>query len=168
MTTLQKNDLPELIDWTGVLAAPRYAGGHSEVMEAIFGDNAEIVAQWSDNDYQGNVAYAYRFKDGSLAFMTDSYGSCSGCDAWDGANDANARSMIESLVGSSRLFPSIVEALAWLQGPPDEAADYHFQYCTNLIEALMPLKAEHDRIAAMQIAGRLTRSPRQLDRRKKS
>lgn len=110
----KKLNLESLIDWDTVMAQPRYAGGHEEVMRNIFGKNAEVIAWWSENDYQGTIAIAYRFPNGEVAVMTDYYGSCSGCDSWEDSSDTNARSMITQLVAGAKHFADIDEAKAWL------------------------------------------------------
>lgn len=107
-------NLEDKIDWKIVLAQPRYAGGHEEVMRNIFGKNAEVIAWWSDNDYQGTIAIAYEFPDKSVAIMTDYYGSCSGCDAWEDSTPDDARKLILGLCGSAKQFSSRAEAGEWI------------------------------------------------------
>lgn len=106
-------DLEKQIDWQTVLAQPRYAGGHEEVMRNIFGKNAEVIAWWSDNDYQGTIAIAYEFPTGEVAIMTDYYGSCSACDWWEDSGEQDARNMIVGLCGSARQFQNRAAAKEW-------------------------------------------------------
>lgn len=75
---MDKTSLIDLVNWPAVLAAPRRAGGHIEVMEAIFKGTAEVLASWVDEDYQDGEAFACRFPGGQVAIMTDGFGSCSG------------------------------------------------------------------------------------------
>lgn len=106
-------DLETLIDWKTVLEQPRCAGGHEEVMRNIFGKNAKVVAWWSEEEYQGTIAIAYQFPTGEVAIMTDYYGSCSGCDAWEDSSEKDARNMILSLCGSAQQFQNLAAAKAW-------------------------------------------------------
>ena len=43
---MEKYEIKDLINWQAVMAASRCAGGHSEVMESIFEDNARVCASW--------------------------------------------------------------------------------------------------------------------------
>lgn len=137
-------DLEQLIDWSTVMQQPRSAGGHWSVMEAIFGNNASVIATWDTNDYQGNIAIAYQLSDGCVVLMTDYYGSCSGCDAWEDASDEDARQMILDLVHGSKHFPSIEEAIDWcssldLQKNPEY---YSFRDVVNLVQEMTDYMAK--------------------------
>ena len=99
--------LDSWIDWDGVMAAPRYAGGHSEVMCELFRLPVEIIASYIQDDYQGEEAFAYRFPDGSVVLITDWFGSCSGCDMWEDSTDEEARAMVLALVHNARIKPSM-------------------------------------------------------------
>jgi len=136
----------EAINWETALAAPRSAGGHQQVMESIFGLNARIAESWHEGDYQGSIVYAYEFTTGGFCVITDSYGSCSGCDAWEDASDEAARNMITTMVSSARFFESFGELLVWTEQlkaamehykehyemPPGQAEDYLFREAGNL------------------------------------
>ena len=130
MTT--KQELVDKIDWARVLKAPRYAGGHQEVMDSIFGAFGTVIAEWVEADYQGSLAYAYRFPDGTVAIITDYFGSCSGCDVWEDIGNAGAKRMIMSLVTSARVFPSVYAASLWAAKAGDEAEDYPFSAARQL------------------------------------
>lgn len=106
---MKQGDLLDLINWESVMLAPRWAGGHREVMDDIFDKNAYILASWQSDGYDGDLIYAYLFNDGSVALITDYFGSCSGCDSWEDASDKDAKSMITSLVSSARLFSDVYE-----------------------------------------------------------
>lgn len=107
--------LENYIDWAIVLSQKRYAGGHEEVMRNIFGSNAEVVSWWREDDWQGTIAIAYKFPNGEVAIMTDYYGSCSGCDAWEDSSDDDARKMILGLCGSAKQFDSVELAREWIK-----------------------------------------------------
>lgn len=128
---MEKSQLQELINWDAVLAAPRYAGGHNDVMRAIFEGQAEILDHHTDNDYQGELAIAYQFPDGGAIIITDYFGSCSGCDSWEDADDADARAMVTSLVTSARVFPDADAAREFCRSKMD-AEDYGFSAAASL------------------------------------
>jgi len=128
---VQKSDLLGLVNWDAVLAAPRYAGGHQDVMAAIFEGQAEILDHYTEDDWQGTLAIAYRFPDGSVAIMTDYFGSCSGCDAWEDASDADARAMVTSLVTSARFFEDVEAARTFCRSDKD-AEEYPFYAASSL------------------------------------
>ncbi len=111
-----KHELPDAINWAAILAAPKYAGGHNAVMEAIFEGHARVIASWVDSGYGGEEAFAYQFPDNSVAILTDYFGSCSGCDMWDDSPaEADIRAAIGSLVNSARVFATSSDAVIWLQ-----------------------------------------------------
>lgn len=132
---MKKSDLPDLIDWAGVLSAPRESYGHEEVMRAVFGANAEVIAEWIEDGHSGKEAFAYLFADGSVAVLTDYFGSCSHCDSWIGLNESEARAQLQSMVNSSRLFPGVADAVAFCTSPM-EAEDFPFKAAANLADQL--------------------------------
>jgi hypothetical protein len=113
---MKKEELEKYIDWDLVIKQPRYAGGHEDVMFNIFGKNASVIAHWIEDDYQGSEAFAYQFPDGSVVLITDYFGSCSGCDAWEDATDEDAKGMIRDMVSSSRVFSNIKDAIVFCEG----------------------------------------------------
>lgn len=133
---MTKQEVFDSINWETVMLVPRYAGGHTEVLDAIFREKAKIAASWLEDDYDGTVIYAYEFPDGTHALISDSFGSCSGCDAWEDSTDEEARAMIQSLVSSARLFPSRDELIAYCETGCRDPAEYHFRSATNLVESL--------------------------------
>jgi hypothetical protein len=126
--------LTEIIDWQTVLAAPRYAGGHEEVMRSIFGAGSEVIAWWSENNYQGTIAIAHKLTDGRVVVMTDYYGSCSGCDCWEGATDEDAKKQVLDLVNNARVFGSLENAQAWCAdiNATEKPHEYPFEAARNL------------------------------------
>ena len=124
----------DLVNWTEVMSASRCAGGHVEVMESIFEGKAKVCASWIEGDYQGDEAFAYLFPDGTVAIMTDSFGSCSGCDSWEDANDDDVRLMVESLVNSARVFHDVAEAYFFCLKNTDDADQYLMRSASNLVK----------------------------------
>ena len=126
-------NLRDLVDWDHVLAQPRYAGGHEEVMRAIFGSTSTVEAWWPGEGYQGDVAIAHRLADGRVVVMTDYYGSCSGCDAWEGAGDEEAIKLIIDAVNSARVFESLDDAKSWCASiDPKDPVDYPYSAAKHL------------------------------------
>lgn len=103
----------DLVNWDAALAAPRAAGGHDEMMLALYTGRGEVIAKWNEGDYQGEIAYAYLLPGGVVAIITDYYGSCGGCDSWEDAGDDDARKLITSIVTSARVFETRSEAAEW-------------------------------------------------------
>ena len=133
---MDKSQLPELINWRAVLAAPRYAGGHAEPMRAIFESRAVVAAEWIEEDYQGSEAFAYLFPGGQVAIITDYFGSCSGCDAWEDATDVDVKEMVRSLVNSARLFADAREAARWCREQASNPEHYSHASAANLVGEL--------------------------------
>lgn len=129
-------NLEELIDWKLVMEAPRYAGGHEDVMNAMFGNKAKVISNWVEDDYQGTTAWAYEFEDGTVAIMTDWFGSCSGCDAWEDCTDDDARNMILGLCGSAKHFQTLEQAKDWTKNisPREEPTDFPWEAAQNLFK----------------------------------
>ena len=138
---MERSKLLNLIDWDLVMKAPRGAGGHDEVMQSIFGSNAIVVAHWNEGDYQGGVMTAYLFADDSVGIISDSYGSCSGCDSWEDSTDKDARGMIISLVDSCRLCTNMEEAIDFCATVEDRAYDYLYNGAVHLMDTLKKILA---------------------------
>lgn len=54
----------------------------------------EVLADCSEDDYQGTVAVAFLGRDGEVCYIEYSYGSCSECDAWEDKGEGFAREEI--------------------------------------------------------------------------
>ena len=48
-------------------------------------DKIDWIIKAEDNDYQGDIFYVGRDKEDKYYFLVQGYGSCSGCDAYQGA-----------------------------------------------------------------------------------
>ena len=135
---MNKEDLEKYIDCDLVMKLPRYACGHEEIMKNIFGNNAKVIAEYIEDDYQGTEAFAYQFKDGSIVIATDYFGSCSGCDSWEDATDEDAKRLIIEIVSSSRLFVSLEQAIVFCKQNLS-GFDYPFKSAYNLLGQLKEL-----------------------------
>jgi hypothetical protein len=135
---LSKQDVLDSVDWDSVMKAPRYAGGHEDVMRTMFGHKAQVIGEYVEDHYDGVEAFAYEFYDGTIAIITDSFGSCVGCDYWEDATDEEARNMVRELAINARLFPNRVEAREFCAHGTDAAEQWTMRAAKNLVDALSP------------------------------
>lgn len=119
-THYQSDKLQKLIDWQTMLDLPRYAGGHDEHMKNLF-KGAKVIAHWNEGGYQGMVATCVQLEDGRYVIYNDYYGSCSGCDAWEGATDPEIRYLCTSLAISAKIFRTLDDVKDFLENPTKEA-----------------------------------------------
>jgi len=108
---MKTTDLQDLIDWEAIMPMPRCAGGHDKQMRGLF-KGATVLAHWNDGKYSGTVATAVRLKDGRYCWYQDSYGSCSGCDAWEYAKAEDVRALCIRLACDASVFDTRMEMLA--------------------------------------------------------
>lgn len=116
---IQTDQLQKLIDWEKIMKMPRYAGGHDEQMQGLFKD-AEVIAHWNEGDYSGSVATCIKLPDGRFAIYNDYYGSCSGCDAWEDANDEDVKNMCIGLSNSAYVFETLDDVKEFLSSPIED------------------------------------------------
>ena len=102
------------IDFANLQPLERYAGGHDSHMKGLF-RGASVLVHWNENDYQGTVATAHLHPDGTVTAIVDTYGSCSGCDAWKGSSWDDARKMLIGLAESALVFPNAQAFEAFLR-----------------------------------------------------
>lgn len=108
-----KTMLKEKIDWEIVMKMSRCAGGHVSIMQSLF-KNATIIVEFIENDYQGTEGFIYQLDD-EFIFITDYFGSCSGCDAWEDATDEEARNMCIQLANNAQRFDSFQSLFNFLE-----------------------------------------------------
>lgn len=118
-------DLEPFIKWELVLKLPRRASGHEEIMKGIFGDAEKAIAWHCDNDYQGECAVAHKVGRG-VAVFTDYFGSCSGCDSWEDADDDSVSLQVLALVKAAKVFSSAARAADWLEALDVKEEPQHF------------------------------------------
>jgi hypothetical protein len=120
--------LKDLLNWEGIKAAN---ARQAATLNNLF-LNSQVLAAVDEGDYQGTVGYAYLvfgWTDfAKIVVLTDSYGSCSGCDIWqslegDGHGE-EIRNMCIQLANNAHNFDSIEEAIDFLEKevPKDESA----------------------------------------------
>lgn len=121
--------LKDFLDWDRILKQRGSAGGHSEIMDVLF-INGIVLASVSDNDYQGNIGYAYLVygytETAKIVVISDSYGSCSGCDQWEDATGDDLRQLCTNLANDAHMFDSIEEAISWLRIAVKDATYYEW------------------------------------------
>lgn len=114
MVYYQSDKLADRVDWDAIMPLDRCSGGHDEQMQALLKD-ATILGHYNEGDYQGNVATCVRLNDtGEVVIYNDSYGSCSGCDAWENAPDEEVRQMCRQLACGAYVFPNLTECVDFL------------------------------------------------------
>ena len=113
----QSDKLADRIDWENIMLMDRYAGGHDDQMQGLLKD-VTIVAHYNEGDYQGYVATCVRLNDtGEIVIYNDSYGSCSGCDAWEDATDDDVRQMCRQLACGAYVFKNMEDCREFLSDP---------------------------------------------------
>lgn len=136
----QSATLIDRINWDVIMGLPRYAGGHDEQMQALLKD-ATVVGHYNCGDYQGEVATCVRLNDtGEYVIYNDYYGSCSGCDAWEDAADADVICMCKQLATGAYIFKTLDDCLDFLSDDPDNYTEtsWRWKYTANeLRDAIM-------------------------------
>lgn len=101
------------------------SASYSEIV-STFG---EIVAEASDDDYQGDSLYLIRAGD-QVGILTFGWGSCSGCDALESAlyPEETAQQQVnelqDDLERGIRWFGSLEDAKGWLADPAAFESSY--------------------------------------------
>jgi hypothetical protein len=116
------DELQKHLDWENLMKMYRGAGGHDEQMQGLF-KNAKVIGHWNEGDYQGMVATCVEL-DGKFIIYNDYYGSCSGCDSWEGADDEEVRNMCIGLSNSALIFENLEDVKTFLKNPNDEGKNW--------------------------------------------
>jgi hypothetical protein len=112
----ENKEMIDMIDWETLIPLNRCAGGHDDHMQKLFKDS-EVIAHWNEGCYEGYVATCVKLSDGRFAVYSDSYGSCSGCDSWEDANDEEIVRMCKDLAESAMGFKTMDEVKIYLSNP---------------------------------------------------
>lgn len=115
----QDDSLQKLIDWDSIMKMPRYAGGHDEQMQGLIA-GAVVVGHWNEGGYQGMVATCVKLPDGRFIIYNDYYGSCSGCDSWEGATDEEVKNMCIGLANGSYVFNTLEDVKEYLTSTEED------------------------------------------------
>jgi hypothetical protein len=124
---ITNGQLIELIDHENLQKMERYAGGHDGQMKGLF-VGATVRSHWNEGGYQGSVATAVKLSSGEVVMYNDYYGSCSGCDSWENANDDDVRTMCIQLASTAKIFNSEDEAKAFLTAERPEGRDFNWSF----------------------------------------
>jgi hypothetical protein len=123
--------LKDLLNWEKIMNEPRCAGGHSDIMNNLF-MNAKVVASHIENEYQGNEAFAYKIANGRYVLVTDYFGSCSGCDAWEDASNEEVRNLCIQLANNAHEFKSVGRMIDFIIEHSDSAELYDIRHAVPL------------------------------------
>lgn len=132
----QSDSLMSRIDWERVMKMPRYSGGHDEQMKGLF-KNAVVIGHYNEGDYQGAVSTCVKFVDtGEIVIYNDYYGSCSGCDAWEEANDDDVRTMCNQLACSAYIFKTLEDCKSFLKSSPNDYSKNSWDTAHHLLNRI--------------------------------
>ena len=93
----------------------------------------DILWEDSEEDYQG-YADILAHKNGKYSFYEWSYGSCSGCDEWEG-NNLSKKEIADEMVNTAMWFDDVQELKIWL-GMLKSVATNTYYHRHDLIETL--------------------------------
>lgn len=120
-------------------------GKHTWSCEDSFTDvlsgQGKVIAIWYEDGYHGQLAIAVESNDGSVFLMTDYFGTCSYCCAWQGSDNNERVQLMRAMISSARVFASRSDAVRFCQGVDDttKQKSEHFAFqvakeLANLIE----------------------------------
>lgn len=121
---IQTNELQNLIDWKNIMEMSRDAGGHCEQMKGLF-KNAKVVAHYRSGGYSGEVATCVQLENGRYAIYNDYYGSCSGCDSWQEADDEEVIYMCKNLANGAYVFQNLKDVIDFLSSDIDISSSWY-------------------------------------------
>ena len=130
---ITKDEIFELMNTEELLKMGRYSGGHDDQMKGLI-KGAEVIGHYNEGDYQGEVATCLLLPDGTYMVYIDYYGSCSGCDAWEGANNEDVIKMCQDLIYTSHLFNTLEEVEVFLSD--DEEKKYSTSWKLGLLKEI--------------------------------
>lgn len=109
--------MSDFINWETMLdgkRTSRCSGSHIEQLSNLFKDSV-VIASNSNGYYQGDDCLVFLFTpadpkiEPKLVLVTSYFGSCSGCDSWDGANDKHLGELLIAIANNARTFNSFEE-----------------------------------------------------------
>ncbi len=122
----QSDKLISRINWNEIMTMDRCAGGHDNQMQGLL-TNITVLGHYNEGDYQGMVATCVELNDtGEVVIYNDSYGSCSGCDAWEDASDDDVKSMCKQLVCDAYIFKTLDDCINFLSNSIDQETSYNW------------------------------------------
>ena len=133
-TIITHDELRKEMNEKELLKMPRYAGGHDDQMQGLIKD-AKVIGHWNEGDYQGSVATCIKVISGEFIIYNDYYGSCSGCDSWEDANDEEVIKMCNDLIYTSKIFNTLKEVKIFLS--QERFNSYSWEGCSkHLLEKI--------------------------------
>jgi hypothetical protein len=139
--------LSDQVDIENLLKMDRYAGGHDEQMKDLI-KGAKTIGHWNEDDYQGSVATCVELPNGEFAIYNDYYGSCSGCDSWEDAEDEDVKKMCHDLATGAYVFKTLDDVKTFLSSKSDKPqhSDWFCEYgedpATNLLNEILQTQKE--------------------------
>ncbi|MEO0479025.1 MAG: hypothetical protein AAF196_06050 [Planctomycetota bacterium] len=113
---------------------PSEWGYSVEELRRAFGGNASVIAEYREVDYSGVYAVAHKWPDGSVSILTDYFGSCCGCCAYQAASGSgDVRSLVEASVRNARVFTSEDEAKTFIRTGTDDAFEFSHRAAASLL-----------------------------------
>lgn len=144
MNYKQSDELQKMIDWDNIMKMNRFAGGHDYQMIGLFKDST-LIGHWNEGDYQGSVATCVQLSDGKFVIYNDYYGSCSGCDSWEGATDESVRYMCINLSNGAYIFESLIDIIQYLKSDKKDSYSWKGRAAGGLLhEITKNLQANRD------------------------
>jgi hypothetical protein len=121
--------LKDFLDWQAIDNAK---GDQGNTLSNLF-INGIVLASVSTEDWQGYLGYAYLVygytKTVKIVVLSDSYGSCSGCDQWqaiaDNYDSKAIHQMCINLANDAHAFDSIEEAISWLREAGKDSSNHY-------------------------------------------
>jgi len=123
MTAKRSVKMSDFIDWETMLddsKTMRSSGSKIDQLSRMF-LHSHMIASDSSGDYQGEDTVVILFTppipdtDPKIIIISSYYGSCSGCDSWEDANDKNMKEILESLANNARLFDNFEDTIKYLE-----------------------------------------------------
>lgn len=112
--------LSDFIDWEFAMdQGHRSAGPKIEVISGLF-EHTHLIASHEEGSYHGSVCVVLLFAppnpniDPKVLLITDHFGSCGGCDVWDGAGDDTVKELVISIANNARQFDSFDDLIQFL------------------------------------------------------
>jgi hypothetical protein len=90
------------------------AGGHMHIVPKLF-KGATLNSYVSTKDYQGTELVIINTIDDEYLMCTDFYGSCSGCDAWEGATNEDILILSKNFITNGFVFRSLSDIFSFLE-----------------------------------------------------
>ncbi|MBD3406183.1 MAG: hypothetical protein GF411_08720 [Candidatus Lokiarchaeota archaeon] len=126
--------MADFINWEVMLDrewTPRNSGDHVAQLSNLFVDS-QVLASNTEGSYQGSDALVFLFAPPNpdlqpkLVLITDHFGSCSFCDAWENSNDKTIRELLISIANNAKLFDSFDEIIKFLDQVIEKIKDGHY------------------------------------------